>query len=308
MATASSKASKIANVSRIAEASSSSPRKLFSFRDNPIAKAEFRHQRHVLNTSRSGIIWILLASVMLIPAMLYGMVLYGAVLFNFSLPDVDQFTTFGQILGWLVAMLVTMNIALYGVVILITLGLSAQSITREKTGGTWDTLVLTNIDARTIVRGKWWASVRALWGDHLRILLLRLGFLGQILIFLRDNSANLTVELSINLMLILPLTALIILITVIDAGFTAALGIAMPLSAAGNGLVMAGAIAVRIGAFIALGMMAWDVGGRILSGGTWFLVGLLWVAGFIVATWLALRCAEWLAIRGQVSAPDQHNG
>ena len=62
---------------------------------------------------------------------LYGMVMYGAVLFGFNLPSVDQYTLFGQVLSWLFVMLLTMNFALYGVVTLITLGLSAQSITRE---------------------------------------------------------------------------------------------------------------------------------------------------------------------------------
>ena len=47
--------------------------------------------------------------------------------------------------------MITMNIALYIVVILISLALSANSISREHTGKTWDILVLTNIDANTLI-------------------------------------------------------------------------------------------------------------------------------------------------------------
>ncbi|HRF99264.1 MAG TPA: hypothetical protein PLZ51_28825, partial [Aggregatilineales bacterium] len=48
-------------------------------------------------------------------------------------------------------------------------------ITRERKGQTWDVLVLTNVDARQIVLGKWWASLVALWGDHAMIGFLRVG-------------------------------------------------------------------------------------------------------------------------------------
>src|SRR5690606_35757803 len=57
-------------------------------------------------------------------------------------------------------LLIVMNIALYAVVQLITVALGANSILREKQGRTWETLLLTNIDARQIVLGKWWATIR----------------------------------------------------------------------------------------------------------------------------------------------------
>lgn len=41
-----------------------------------------------------------------------------------------------------------------------TLALAANSISREKQAQTWEMLVLTGIDARQIVRGKWWATVQ----------------------------------------------------------------------------------------------------------------------------------------------------
>jgi len=73
---------------------------------------------------------------------------------------------------------ITMNIALYMVVTLITVALAANSISREKTNKTWHVLLLTNVDARSLVLCKWYASSKSLRGDHLMIILLRLGFMG----------------------------------------------------------------------------------------------------------------------------------
>jgi hypothetical protein len=41
-----------------------------------------------------------------------------------------------------------------------TIALTGNSITREKESQTWEVLVLTGIDARQIVRGKWWAIIQ----------------------------------------------------------------------------------------------------------------------------------------------------
>ena len=68
-----------------------------------------------------------------------------------------------------------MTVAMYPVVTLITFALSANSVRREKTGHTWDYLRLTELDPQQIVIGKWWASLRALNGDHGMVMVLRLG-------------------------------------------------------------------------------------------------------------------------------------
>ena len=70
-----------------------------------------------------------------------------------------------------VVSLLVMNLALYVVVTLVTLALAASSISREQAAHTWDHLLLTNMTARQIVQGKWWATLRALWGDHLMVLI-----------------------------------------------------------------------------------------------------------------------------------------
>lgn len=51
--------------------------------------------------------------------------------------------------------------------------LASTSIAREKRGLTWESLLLTGVDARQIVYGKWWATLRTLWQVYRPLLLLR---------------------------------------------------------------------------------------------------------------------------------------
>ncbi|MBL8154313.1 MAG: hypothetical protein JNM70_09030 [Anaerolineae bacterium] len=56
-----------------------------------------------------------------------------------------------------------------------TLSLAANSIAREKQAQTWDMLVLTSMDARQIVRGKWAAVIRRQLPAYLALSALRIG-------------------------------------------------------------------------------------------------------------------------------------
>jgi hypothetical protein len=56
-----------------------------------------------------------------------------------------------------------------------TLGMAADAIAREKRGNTWESLLLTGIGARPLIIGKWWAVVRLMWRDYIRLGLLRIG-------------------------------------------------------------------------------------------------------------------------------------
>ncbi|HRF96278.1 MAG TPA: hypothetical protein PLZ51_13825, partial [Aggregatilineales bacterium] len=123
-----------------------------------ITKAELRHQWYVLEKSRSGRAWIILAVLMLLPGVLVTLYLLAIVFFGLPIyhlnPNNNDFISNLVDVG--LVSLITMNVALYLIVILITLGLSNNSITRERKGQTWDVLVLTNVDARQVVLGKWW--------------------------------------------------------------------------------------------------------------------------------------------------------
>lgn len=56
-----------------------------------------------------------------------------------------------------------------------TITLTGNSITREKESQTWEVLVLTGIDARQIVRGKWWATIQHQLRRYLVLGVLRAG-------------------------------------------------------------------------------------------------------------------------------------
>src|SRR5690606_38761643 len=120
-------------------------------------------------------VWILVALALLAPAFIVSLVhiieaLTGLDLIGAAVPG--QATIGNLSFG----LLVTMNLALYLVVTLITMGLAASSIHREQEGHTWESLLLTTLDPRAIIYGKWWATLRALWGDHVMVCWLRFGF------------------------------------------------------------------------------------------------------------------------------------
>lgn len=56
-----------------------------------------------------------------------------------------------------------------------TLLLASNAIGREKQFENWESLVLTGIDARRLILGKWWAVVKYVWKTHALSALLRLG-------------------------------------------------------------------------------------------------------------------------------------
>jgi hypothetical protein len=71
-----------------------------------------------------------------------------------------------------------MVVAIYGVQLMVsarTLILAAHIASRERQTGTWDSLVLTGIDARQILLSKWWAVMLHVWPGHVLAALLRGG-------------------------------------------------------------------------------------------------------------------------------------
>jgi hypothetical protein len=92
--------------------------------------------------------------------------------------------------------------------------------------------------------------------------------------------------------------------TALDAGFTVALGIALPLSTLPRPITVALVMAVRFIAMIynfifiivLFGMLIWDQR-PLLAAGVTLLIGIL-------LNWIAIRAAQIIAIRGEVTAPE----
>lgn len=195
---------------------------------NPILTAELNHQWFVIEKSRSGRFWIVLAVVMLLPAALTTLYLYFGSLF-FNLRDFGTsfflFQSFNALqIGQL--MLLIMNIAMTIVVTMISFGLATNSIIREKRGKTWDNLILTNVSARRLVIGKWLASMYALYGDHILVGILRLGLVAWIVAGFSSRLPPDTLSIPVHLLLF---SVLVILHTLLDSALNTALGLSVML-------------------------------------------------------------------------------
>ena len=120
---------------------------LARFTDNPIARTEWTYLSRQENVRwRLTYLWLFVVALIaaITPLWLY----------------MDLFQS---------AALLIMAVIIYLAHIIVglrTLLLASDSISRERRSGAWDTLILTGIDARQIVWGKWWVVVRYVWKDH----------------------------------------------------------------------------------------------------------------------------------------------
>jgi hypothetical protein len=260
---------------------------------NPILQREFSYQRFVIQRSRSGIFWIGLAVLMVVPALLASIYYMAATLFN-VLPLVlfyDIPTSFHAYTGILLLMV---NLSLYPVVTLVMLALARGSIAREKEGGTWQILRLTTINNWQIVIGKWWASLQALNGDQGMVIVLRVGlaayYIGFILPSIHSTLDTITAPYTLYLAVLAPL---FIIQTLLDAMLTAAVGViaAIPDEAAGT-VVTSTVLMLRF--FTVLLVGAWFV--YILNVlRTSFVTALVAAIGGTVITGLLVLAALGLA-------------
>lgn len=148
-----------------------------SFTRSPVTQVELRYQqRGALPHRRSLRRWIAwgMYGLALVGAMIfYWGEFVGAVLWRDTRPIFDTLPAL-EVYVFIYA------IADFFVLILRALSAGANSITREKQTGTWDTLLLTGIDSRQIVRGKWWAIFRSMMRPALLVIPLRLGMVAII--------------------------------------------------------------------------------------------------------------------------------
>ncbi len=112
-----------------------------------------------------------------------------------------------------------------------TLSQSANSISRERGGGTWDVLVLTSVDSNQIILGKWRAVIQRQWRRYVL-----LGFMrGLILLWVTWTSfyslyvslPNKTSFYVSQIGIALVTIGFIFVITLLNLGFTAACGVSV---------------------------------------------------------------------------------
>lgn len=266
---------------------------------NPVYAAERRYQGYVIRTNRSSNVSIALALMLLIPALIMAVIAFVAVgLFNLDLPPVpilDQIQTpLDSVYTAGVLTLITMNLAHYLVVALISSGLAIFSVQREYRNHTWDLLILTRMSAWQIAGGKIRASLWVLRRDLAIVTLLRIGLVAFVLDFVRPAYSN--AALGIGQMLIV--TALVVVWTFLDMVLAVATATASALIPQGRVVMMPLALVARI--ISTFGGIVWI--GRVIhllyaepASSQYAVIGLLGLVVFAVLAAGALKIAEFSA-------------
>lgn len=222
---------------------------------NVVAQTELAYQRRSSHTQRRWrhrlgrvtIIAVLLVSMIL----LWGEVA-GALLQRDAGPIGDRL----GIIAWAAAVYV---LVFHFTTMLRTLGLAANSLARERQNNTWEMLVLTGIDAREIVYGKWSATVRNQWRQYVLLGVLRAGmavWLGayssrEILNLLLGGYIYGSYYSDIQVVLPSPLkilvgAALVFVLTLASLPFTAACGVLASAQVKRSALALGRAMGIRI--------------------------------------------------------------
>lgn len=240
--------------------------------NNPVLHSEFRYQRFVIQNSRSGGLWILLAILMVVPALVAAIAYIIGLSFGLIPPPSWTELPYTWHFNSSVVLLIVM-ISMTVVVTLVTYGLAHGSIRREKEKHTWQLLRLSHVDNGKIVFGKWWASLWALNGDNAMVIVLRLGVLAMLCATYLPawQAAHGSVQpFRLYFLLLMPL---ILLQALFDAGLSAIIGLASAIPDETWGSVASsGAIVLRL--LLSIGM------------GYWFYLIIMSMGSDFAATWL----------------------
>lgn len=99
---------------------------------------------------------------------------------------------------------------------------ASHAIVREKRGGTWDTLILTNMSMWQIVTGKWWGVLGALAHDHQRGIALRVGVIFWLGLTAGSNGI---IHQTTDLVMVLAATLLMLIFMLLNMGMAASIGV-----------------------------------------------------------------------------------
>jgi hypothetical protein len=140
-----------------------------TLRDDFITKTEYAYwQRNAIYHRK--LYWIGKA---LVFATLLGWVWFVADIFVRVIPTPTGTTSLG--VDYFVLILLILTLGFHFGTQYRTLAIASESIMRLKRSGIWETFLLTPIDTRRVVVGKWWAVVCTLWREHAVLGLLRMG-------------------------------------------------------------------------------------------------------------------------------------
>jgi hypothetical protein len=148
---------------------------------NPVARAELKHLRRSIPTTGNFSRWAMRG--ILSAAVCAAVIIFCVSLaLAFSTPSATTLAAHVRGSGVATRWLIHPLVALAGLTVLIyfslmfrTLSLAGNTVSREKRGGTWENLLLTGMDARRLVLGKWWAVICTVWREYALLALLCVG-------------------------------------------------------------------------------------------------------------------------------------
>lgn len=231
---------------------------------NAVARAELLHQQRSARRRRLLVRWVNKTGAVvgfIMAAYLFWGEFAGALLGRDAGVLTGQSfaqrynTDLGQALGGAAYIFCGVVLTHHFALMMQTLTLAANSISRERQAQTWDMLILTGMDARQIVRGKWAATVRYQWPRYLFLGVLRAGALlwfvnsttraayGRLYAYYYSGSTSIILP---SPLFILLAGAVIIALTLLNLGFTAACGVLASASAKRSLWALLGGIVIRL--------------------------------------------------------------
>lgn len=169
-----------------------------------------------------------------------------------------QFIRLDIVLDWLqtpITLLVVYGILLHVQTVGKTLSLGVHAVITRTHTGAWESLVMTGIDARRLVYGRWWAVVQLTWRRFLLLGIIRAAAILGLGMVLINNGSRAFVYVSEGPSVSPTLDALlavvaIVTLTVVNGMFTAAAGVLGSFFARAESPGLFTAIAARIGALL----------------------------------------------------------
>lgn len=196
------------------------------FPENAIKRAELIYQQRSAKRPRAWRRWLNIMSKWLTITLV---IMLAATLLLASLTQRDP-TPIYKMLGPLPALLILFTLFYDLSLMFSTISLAANSISREREGQTWEMLVLTGINARQIVRGKWWATVQRQFPRYLMLSFIRAGATAASAVsvltsyYYAYSNYDVRMQLPHPLMIIISVLLGVVL-TVANLGFSAACGV-----------------------------------------------------------------------------------
>ena len=196
------------------------------FPENAIKRAELIYQQRSAKRPRAWRRWLNTISKWLMIVLVLVIV---ATLLLASLTQRDP-SPIMQILGPLPALLILFTLFYDLALMFRTIALGANSISREREGQTWEMLVLTGVNARQIVRGKWWATVQRQFPRYLMLSFIRAGASAASALsvltsyYYASSYYNAKIQFPHPLMIIISVLLGVVL-TIAGLGFSAACGV-----------------------------------------------------------------------------------